>query len=70
MGTLQKITLLVLFSALSLTGCASKPKSYVVLLESPDGTTGQVVAQAGLHHLTGGIGRMHDAPMRMPAFAR
>ena len=45
MRTLQQITLLVLFSALALAGCASKPKSYVVLLESPDGTTGQVVVK-------------------------
>lgn len=27
------------------TGCASKPVSYVVLLESPDGTTGKVVVK-------------------------
>ena len=27
------------------TGCASKPASYVVLLESPDGTTGKVVVK-------------------------
>ena len=45
MNTLQKIALLVVFSTLVLTGCASKPKSYVVLLESPDGTTGQVVVK-------------------------
>lgn len=45
MRTLQKIALLGLFSALVLTGCASKPKSYVVLLDSPDGTTGQVVVK-------------------------
>jgi len=28
-----------------LSGCASQPKSYVVLLESPDGTTGKVVVK-------------------------
>ena len=28
-----------------LSGCASPPKSYVVLLESPDGTTGKVVVK-------------------------
>ena len=27
------------------TGCASKPASYIVLLESPDGTTGKVVVK-------------------------
>ena len=29
----------------SLSGCASKPASYIVLLESPDGTTGKVVVK-------------------------
>lgn len=34
-----------LFAALLLGACASKPVSYVTLLESPDGTTGKVVVQ-------------------------
>lgn len=34
-----------LFAALLLGACASKPVSYVTLLESPDGTTGKVVVK-------------------------
>ncbi len=34
---------LIAFGGLS--GCASQPKSYIVLLESPDGTTGKVVVK-------------------------
>jgi outer membrane protein OmpA-like peptidoglycan-associated protein len=45
MNTLRKTALLLAFAAVALTGCASKPKSYVVLLESPDGTTGQVIVK-------------------------
>ena len=45
MNILCKTALLLAFAAVALTGCASKPKSYVVLLESPDGTTGQVVVK-------------------------
>ena len=42
------IAVLALLSIVALSGvsgCASKPKSYVVLLESPDGTTGKVVVK-------------------------
>ena len=45
MNTLRNTALLLAFVAMALTGCASKPKSYVVLLESPDGTTGQVLVK-------------------------
>ena len=30
---------------LAVSGCATKPKSYIVLLESPDGTTGKVLVK-------------------------
>ena len=42
MNTHRISALLALLAALTLSACASPPKSYVVLLESPDGTTGQV----------------------------
>ena len=45
MNSLRTHTLLALLAALALAGCASQPKSYVVLLESPDGTTGQVAVK-------------------------
>ena len=45
MNTLRNTALLLAFVAMALTGCASKPKSYVVLLESPDGTTGQILVK-------------------------
>ena len=45
MNTLRNTVLLLAFVTMALTGCASKPKSYVVLLESPDGTTGQVLVK-------------------------
>jgi peptidoglycan-associated lipoprotein len=38
-------TLFLALVALFLSACASKPASYVTLLESPDGTTGKVVVQ-------------------------
>lgn len=41
MMTSRRITLSIVLATAVLSGCASK--SYVVLLESPDGTTGQVV---------------------------
>ena len=43
MKTICRITFCAAIASIVLTGCASRPKSYVVLLESPDGTTGQVV---------------------------
>ncbi len=43
-----------------LSGCASQPKSYVVLLESPDGTTGKVV-------VTGNKGEQMIAKARFAA---
>lgn len=48
MNTIPRIVLCVAITSFVLAGCASKPiqpKSYVVLLESPDGTTGQVVVK-------------------------
>ena len=45
MTTRTRMTLLALLAAALLCGCASPPKSYVVLLESPDGTTGQVLVK-------------------------
>ena len=45
MNPFRTYTLLSLLAALALAGCASSPKSYVVLLESPDGTTGQVAVK-------------------------
>ena len=48
MTPLARIAFLVALSAVALSGlsgCASKPVSYVVLLESPDGTTGKVVVK-------------------------
>ena len=36
------LPLLCAFVTVAVTGCASPPKSYVVLLESPDGSTGQI----------------------------
>ena len=45
MKTIRRIAFCAAIASVVLTGCASKPKSYVVLLESPDGTTGQVVVK-------------------------
>ena len=45
-----------------LSGCASQPKSYVVLLESPDGTTGKVVVKGAKGEQTIDTAR-HAAPM-------
>jgi peptidoglycan-associated lipoprotein len=48
MNTMRRIALGVVLASAILAGCATKPvqpKSYVVLLESPDGTTGQVVVK-------------------------
>lgn len=48
---MKSISRIALFAASALiavgglSGCASQPKSYVVLLESPDGTTGKVVVK-------------------------
>jgi len=46
MNSLCSMALLLALSTVVLTGlscCASKPKSYIVLLESHDGTTGMVL---------------------------
>lgn len=48
MNSFGRMVFLVALSAVALTGlsgCASQPKSYVVLMESPDGTTGKVVVK-------------------------
>ena len=45
MKMIRNITLCVAIVSVVLTGCATRPKSYVVLLENPDGTTGQVVVK-------------------------
>jgi len=48
MNSLCSMALLLALSTVVLTGlsgCASKPKSYIVLLESPDGTTGKVLVK-------------------------
>ena len=45
MSTLRILPLLCLVATALLSGCATPPKSYVVLLESPDGSTGQVTVK-------------------------
>ena len=48
MNTMRGIALYAALASAILAGCASKPiqpKSYVVLLENPDGTTGQVIVK-------------------------
>lgn len=48
MNPFVRMACLLALSTVALTGlsgCATKPKSYVVLLESPDGTTGKVVVK-------------------------
>ena len=45
MNSLGKISFVVVVFMLALTGCASKPKSYAVLLESPDGSTGKIIVK-------------------------
>lgn len=48
MNSLYRMALLLALSSVALSGlngCASKPKSYIVLLESPDGTTGKVLVK-------------------------
>ena len=45
MNVRHRTALVALVSAVLLSACSSAPKSYVVLLESPDGTTGQVVVK-------------------------
>lgn len=50
--------LLLVVAALCATGCASS-KSYVVLLESPDGTTGAIVVQTA--NGTTRVDKKHDA---------
>jgi peptidoglycan-associated lipoprotein len=47
MNAIRIIAFSVVFAAMALAGCATKPMSYVVLLESPDGTTGKVVVKGG-----------------------
>lgn len=42
MSTLRILPLLGVLAAAVVSGCTTPPKSYVVLLESPDGSTGQV----------------------------
>lgn len=45
MNTLGKLSFVVVVFVMALSGCASKPKSYAVLLESPDGSTGRIVVK-------------------------
>jgi len=45
MNSFVRMVCLLALSAVALTGCATKPKSYIVLLESPDGTTGKVLVK-------------------------
>ena len=50
MSTLRTLPLLCMVAAAAavVSGCATPPKSYVVLLESPDGSTGQVSVKGRL----------------------
>ena len=45
MNSLGKTSFVVVVLMMALSGCASKPKSYAVLLESPDGSTGRIVVK-------------------------